>query len=237
MKDYLKLDRVTIGYRNRAHTSLVLTDLSLNLHQGEIAALLGQSGCGKSTLLRTIAGFEPLIAGTIYLNGRIICSSTKYEPPEKRNIGYMFQDFALFPHLSAEKNIAFGLNRLSRTKRQQQTHHMLELVGLTAFADCLPNELSGGQQQRVALARALAPQPDLLLLDEPFSSLDSETTERLIPEIRKILLENGCTTFMVTHSKKEAHAMSDRMGLLEDGKITQWSQQTSDPSRVLAACA
>jgi iron(III) transport system ATP-binding protein len=114
---------------------------------------------------------------------------------------------------------------------------MLELVCLTEFAHCHPHELSGGQQQRIALARALAPQPDLLLLDEPFSSLDGETTERLIPEIRNILLETGCTTFMVTHSKKEAHAMSDRMGLLEDGKITPWSQQTSDPSRVLEACA
>jgi len=242
LNKHLILDQVSIGYRNtsgyrnRSLSTPVLSKLSLSLAKGEIFSLLGQSGCGKSTLLRAIAGFEPLLAGTITLNARLISAPAHYEPPEKRNIGYMFQDFALFPHLSAEKNIAFGLQKLSRAARLAQVQRMLALVGLTEHATRFPHELSGGQQQRVALARALATQPDLLLLDEPFSSLDSETTDRLIPEVRQIIVLAGCTTLMVTHANKQAHAMSDRMGVLENGKITLQNLQPTDPFPVHAAC-
>ena len=242
MNKHLILEQVSIGYRNSSgyrNNSLsapVLNTLSLRLAKGEVFSLLGQSGCGKSTLLRAIAGFEPLLAGTITLNARLISAPAHYELPEKRNIGYMFQDFALFPHLSTEKNIAFGLQKLSRAARLERVQRMLALVGLTEHASRFPHELSGGQQQRVALARALATQPDLLLLDEPFSSLDSETTDRLIPEVRHIIALAGCTTLMVTHSEKHAHAMSDRMGVLENGKITLQYPQPSDPFPVHAAC-
>jgi len=162
-------------------------------------------------LLRAIAGFETIDAGAIYLNDTLLSSATQMIAPEHRRVGFLFQDYALFPHLNVAENIGFGLNKLTRQAREQQVEAMLALVNLEPYAKRFPHELSGGQQQRAALARAHAPTPDILLLDEPFSNLDSDTRERLIIEIRTILKQTGTTTLMVTHSHSEAIALGDRI--------------------------
>jgi iron(III) transport system ATP-binding protein len=200
----------------------VVQDLSLNVQSGHIACLLGASGCGKSTVLRAIAGFEPVRAGRIALDGRILSSPDALVAPERRNVGMMFQDYALFPHLTAADNVGFGLRRLGRAERRARVREMLELVGLAQAAESYPHELSGGQQQRVALARALAPSPGLLLLDEPFSNLDVDTRERLAFEVRGILKRAGHTAILVTHNQAEAYAIADRVGFMADGAIEQW---------------
>jgi iron(III) transport system ATP-binding protein len=162
-------------------------------------------------LLRAIAGFETIDAGTIHLNDTLLSSATHIVAPEHRRVGFMFQDYALFPHLNVADNIGFGLKKLSPQARAQQVHAMLALVDLEPYAKRFPHELSGGQQQRAALARALAPKPEILLLDEPFSNLDADTRERLILELRNILKQTGTTTLMVTHSHSEAVALGDRI--------------------------
>jgi len=201
---------------------VVIKALSLTLTRGTIACLLGPSGCGKTTVLRSIAGFEPVRAGEIRLAGEIVSRPGFVLPPEKRRIGMVFQDYALFPHLSVEGNVAFGLGHFERTARRTRVHAILRSVGLEASAGKYPHELSGGQQQRVALARALAAQPHLLLLDEPFSSLDVELRERLATEVRALLKAQGMTAVVVTHDQHEAFAMADEIGVMHNGCIVQW---------------
>ena len=201
---------------------LVIDGLSLSLAKGSIGCLLGPSGCGKTTVLRCIAGFEHIRRGEIRVNGTPVSTTTMHVPTEERRIGIVFQDYALFPHLTVQANVTFGLHRLPAPERQKRVLQMLEITGLQGMARRYPHELSGGQQQRVALARALAPQPDLLLLDEPFSNLDVDMRERLSLEVRDILKAQGSTAIMVTHDQHEAFAMSDEIGIMADGRVQQW---------------
>ncbi|MEK6211185.1 MAG: ABC transporter ATP-binding protein [Pseudomonadota bacterium] len=201
---------------------VVVDGLSLSLAKGSIGCLLGPSGCGKTTVLRCIAGFERIQGGEIRMNGIPVSTATAHVPTEKRRVGIVFQDYALFPHLTVQANVAFGLHRLPTPERRQRVSQMLEVTGLRSMAGRYPHELSGGQQQRVALARALAPQPDLLLLDEPFSNLDVDLRERLSLEVRDILKAHGSTAIMVTHDQHEAFAMADEIGIMADGRIQQW---------------
>ncbi len=200
----------------------VVRGLDFALPRGAIGCLLGPSGCGKTTVLRCIAGFERLRAGSIRLNGVLVSGPGVMLPPEERRVGMVFQDYALFPHLSVAQNIAFGLGSLARSKRDARVREMAELVRLGGELGQYPHELSGGQQQRVALARALAPAPELLLLDEPFSNLDVELRERLSPEVREILKASGATAVLVTHDQHEAFAMADEIGVMHEGRIQQW---------------
>jgi iron(III) transport system ATP-binding protein len=194
--------------------------LSFSLQRSAIGCLLGPSGCGKTTVLRCIAGFEAVQAGEIRLAGRVVSAPGLTLPPEKRRIGMVFQDYALFPHLTVAANIAFGLH--SDPERAARVRELGELVGLSAALEKYPHEISGGQQQRVALARALAPRPELLLLDEPFSNLDVDLRERLSLEVREIIKASGATAVLVTHDQQEAFAMADEIGILHEGRIQQW---------------
>ncbi len=214
----LRLDGISHTYKH-AET---FAGLSFSLERGQIGCLLGPSGCGKTTALRCIAGFEPVSAGAIHVNGRLVSSRDFSLPAERRHIGMVFQDYALFPHLDVRGNVAFGLRHLDRAQARRRVDEMLEVVGLQALGQAYPHELSGGQQQRVALARALAPQPDLLLLDEPFSNLDVELRERLGVEVRAILKQQNATAVLVTHDQHEAFAIADEIGLLHRGVIQQW---------------
>jgi iron(III) transport system ATP-binding protein len=207
----LKIDAISLSFASKKAEVSVLKRYSLTLQAGETVCVLGPSGCGKSSLLRAIAGFETIDAGTISLNDTLLSSATHIVAPEHRKVGFMFQDYALFPHLNVADNIGFGLKKLSPQARGQQVKAMLTLVDLEPYAKRFPHELSGGQQQRAALARALAPNPEILLLDEPFSNLDADTRERLILELRNILKQTGTTTLMVTHSQSEAVALGDRI--------------------------
>lgn len=218
----LELADVSLAYDSPEGVVSVVTGLDLSLEQGHIGCLLGASGCGKTTILRAIAGFEPLRAGSIRLGGTLLSTSEVATEPQDRHVGMMFQDYALFPHLNVERNIAFGLRRWERARRTARIEELLELVGLQAARRRFPHELSGGQQQRVALARALAPEPELLLLDEPFSNLDVDTRERLAFEVRDILKKTGHTALLVTHNQAEAFAIADRIGIMSHGSIVQW---------------
>ena len=196
--------------------------VSFGLQQGQMGVLIGPSGCGKTTLLRAVAGLEPLSGGAISMNGQVISSQGVHLPAENRRIGMVFQDYALFPHLNVEKNIGFGLSHLNAMERDARVQDMLNLVGLGSTARRFPHELSGGQQQRVALARALAPEPLLLLLDEPFSNLDVDLRERLAHELRDILQQAQITALFVTHDQMEAFALGDVIGVMHQGKLEQW---------------
>ena len=200
----------------------VVRGLSFTLTRGAIGCLLGPSGCGKTTVLRCIAGFEPVAGGEILLDGRVVSAAGLAVPPEERRIGMVFQDHALFPHLTVAENIGFGLHRVRRPERARRVAELVATVGLDGLAHKYPHELSGGQQQRVALARALAPQPDLLLLDEPFSNLDIDLRERLSLEVRDIIKRTRTTAILVTHDQQEAFAIADEIGVMHDGRIEQW---------------
>ncbi len=200
----------------------VLNGIAFALQRGQIGCLLGASGCGKTTVLRCIAGFEPVADGEIWLNGTLVSRNNFSVPTELRRIGMVFQDYALFPHLSVAANVAFGLHGLPPAQRELRVAELLETVGLARAGDTFPHELSGGQQQRVALARALAPQPELLLLDEPFSNLDVELRERLSLEVRDILKQQNATAILVTHDQHEAFNIADVVGIMAAGKIEQW---------------
>ena len=195
------------------------SELDLTLASGSICCLLGPSGCGKTTVLRCIAGFEHVAAGEIRIDGTLMSSVRQHISPEHRRIGMVFQDYALFPHLSVERNVGFGV--ADRTLARARAHQLLETVGLSATARRYPHELSGGQQQRVALARALATQPRLLLLDEPFSNLDVDLREQLAAEVRTILKASGTTAVFVTHDQNEAFAMADEVAVMHNGRIRQ----------------
>lgn len=213
----LTIDTLTAGYHGRA----VVDQVSLHIGAGSIGCLLGPSGCGKTTLLRAIAGFDDVLAGEIRLNSRVVSRPGHTCPPEQRNVGMVFQDLALFPHLTVAGNIAFGLRGRPRQEREARVSALLELVGLEGQGGRYPHTLSGGQQQRVALARALAPRPQLLLLDEPFSSLDTELRESLARDVRLILKQEGITALLVTHDQFEAFAMADHIAVMRDGRIHQ----------------
>jgi iron(III) transport system ATP-binding protein len=200
----------------------VVRGVSFALERGAIGCLLGPSGCGKTTVLRCIAGFEPVRHGTIRLNGAVVSSADEWLPPEQRRIGMVFQDYALFPHLTVADNIGFGLHKLPRAQREARIAELGKLVRLSSELHQYPHEISGGQQQRVALARALAPRPELLLLDEPFSNLDVELRERLSLELREIIKASGATAILVTHDQQEAFAIADVVGIVHDGRIQQW---------------
>lgn len=212
----LELNNLACGYAGHK----IVHDLSLHLRAGDIGCLLGPSGCGKTTTLRSIAGFESVTAGEIRLQGQLLSSPQFSLPPEQRRIGMVFQDYALFPHLTVAENVAFGISK--HPKRQRIVDELLELVTLSRLGRRYPHELSGGQQQRVALARALAPEPKLLLLDEPFSNLDGELRRRLSGEVRDILKFRGISGLLVTHDQHEAFAVSDQVGVLHDGQLEQW---------------
>jgi iron(III) transport system ATP-binding protein len=197
-----------------------LTDLSLVVGEGQILTLLGPSGCGKTTCLRLLAGIIAPDAGEIWLNGRLVAGRSTFVPPEKRRIGMVFQDYALFPHLNVAGNVAFGLKGNQADKRQR-VDALLALVGLTGMEQKMPFLLSGGQQQRVALARALAPEPDILLLDEPFSNLDTALRVQVRAEVRDILRRTGKTAVFVTHDQEEALSLSDRIAVLFEGRLHQ----------------
>jgi iron(III) transport system ATP-binding protein len=198
--------------------------LSLVVGAGRIGCLLGPSGSGKSTVLRTIAGFERPDSGEVLAGGELLSGRGSWVPPERRRIGMVFQDFALFPHLDALANVAFGLHALGRDDRRRRALEMLRLVGLAAEAARFPSELSGGQQQRVALARALAPRPRLVLLDEPFSNLDAEVRTELAQQVRAALVAEGATALLVTHDQREAFAIADEIGVLRAGRLEQWDR-------------
>ncbi|HAI59395.1 MAG TPA: ABC transporter ATP-binding protein [Xanthomonadaceae bacterium] len=198
---------------------LVFEAVSFNLARGEIAALLGPSGTGKTTLLRSIAGLHAPTSGTIRLRG----ADASRLKPEQRGVGFVFQDLALFPHLDVAGNIAFGLARWPRAQREARVADLLQRTGLAAFGARKPHELSGGQQQRVALARSLAPKPDLLLLDEPLSSLDADLRPKLRDELRALLKSEGTAALLVTHDQDEAFAFADTVGVMLDGRLAQWS--------------
>lgn len=231
MATLLNLNNLKLGYPQGKDFKTIVHQLSLQLDKGEIGCLLGPSGCGKTTVLRSIAGFEPVYAGQIQLEGQTISENARMVPPEHRQIGMMFQDYALFPHLSIEKNIAFGLQKLPKEQAKKITQEMLELIGLQQSAKAYPHELSGGQQQRVALARAIAPSPKLLLLDEPFSNLDVDTRERLALDVRAILKEKQLSAILVTHNQVEAFVFADKIGIINQGRLEQWS----DPKTLIEA--
>lgn len=219
MRPYLlSLEHVQKSYG----TSAVLKSLSFHLEEGAIGCLLGPSGCGKTTALRTIAGFETIQGGRIQIGADIVSSSDIHVAPEKRRIGMVFQDYALFPHLTVRGNVAFGIEKRDRKHALSRVDDLIDLVGLSAVVDQYPHELSGGQQQRVALARALAPNPRLLLMDEPFSNLDVTLRERLSIEVRNVLKQQGTTAILVTHNQSEAFAVADHIGIMEDGELQQW---------------
>ncbi|MBC6428907.1 MAG: ABC transporter ATP-binding protein, partial [Cellvibrionales bacterium] len=215
---YLRIDELVVGYGDLA----VLRGVDLRLGRGQIGAVLGASGGGKSTLLRAIAGFLRPRAGSIYLGGRLLSSRDRLVAPERRNLGLVYQDYALFPHLTVAQNVGFGLGGKKADERAAICARMLELVRMAGEAGRYPAELSGGQQQRVALARALAAGPDLLLLDEPFSSLDLTLRRELAADLGEILRARGTTALLVTHDQLEACALAERVGVLGDGRLRQW---------------
>jgi iron(III) transport system ATP-binding protein len=215
----LVLEQLAVAYG--PHT--VVKDISLSLSKGQIGCLVGPSGCGKTTILRAIAGFEPLAGGQISLSQGVVSSQQLHCPPEQRHLGMVFQDFALFPHLTVAENIGFGLQHLSRADTTKRIRELLQLVGLPDLGRRYIHQLSGGQQQRIALARAIAPKPEILLLDEPFSSLDAELRESLARDIRQILKHEEMTAVMVTHDQFEAFTMADLIGVMEHGRLQQWA--------------
>jgi len=215
---WLELENVERRFGER----IAVDGLTMRLPKGAIGCLLGPSGCGKTTALRCIAGFEPVDAGTIRAHGRVLSRPGFVAAPETREIGMVFQDYALFPHLTVEANVAFGLHRLPAARRRQRALEMLDTVGLADCRSQFPHQLSGGQQQRVALARALAPEPQIVLLDEPFSSLDVELRERLGVEVRGVLKALNATALLVTHDQHEAFAVADLIGVMRAGRLEQW---------------
>jgi iron(III) transport system ATP-binding protein len=218
---YLEVSQLQVHYANRPTPAV--DGVSFGLRAGDIGVLIGPSGCGKTTLLRAVAGLERASAGEIKLAKSTVSSVNTFVPAESRRIGMVFQDYALFPHLDVAHNVAFGIHHLPKAERSARVQEVLELVDLPDTAKRYPHELSGGQQQRVALARALAPKPQLLLLDEPFSNLDVDLRERLAHELRAILKKANATALFVTHDQLEAFAIGDVIGVMHEGKLHQWA--------------
>jgi iron(III) transport system ATP-binding protein len=200
---------------------VAVENLNLDVNRGEILTILGPSGCGKTTTLRLIAGFEAPNSGRIVINGNLVAGDGRFIPPEKRSVGIVFQEFALFPHLNIWRNIAFGLRGTSQTEMDKRANAMVELAGLQGLEERYPYQLSGGQQQRVALARALAPSPLIVLLDEPFASIDPDLRSRMRMDLKRILKEAGVTAVFVTHDQEEAFLIADRIAVMDRGRIHQ----------------
>jgi len=209
------------GVSKRYGTETAVDDVDLTVRDGELLTLLGPSGCGKTTTLRMIAGLEMPTSGRVGVDSECVAADGDGVPPEQRDVGMVFQEFALFPHLTVAENVGFGLDDWDDERREQRVAELLDLVGLAAFADRSPENLSGGQRQRVALARSLAPEPDVLLLDEPFANLDVRLRERMREEVRRIIKETNVTAVSVTHDQEEALSISDRVAVMNEGQIEQ----------------
>jgi iron(III) transport system ATP-binding protein len=222
---YLQLQDVSVRYARSTVQRAAVDGVTLGMAPGQIGVLIGPSGCGKTSLLRAVAGLEPLAAGRLTMDGQVLgdAATRTHCPPEQRRIGMVFQDYALFPHLTVAQNIDYGLHGRPRAERTQRVQQMLDLVGLAHAAHRAPHQLSGGQQQRIALARALAPSPQLLLLDEPFSSLDVDLRERLAQDVRHILKQQRTAALVVTHDQFEAFALGDVIGVMHQGRLEQWA--------------
>jgi iron(III) transport system ATP-binding protein len=227
----LQINDIRLGYKQERRMKVVVDGYTMQVPAGEIVCLLGPSGCGKTTVLRAIAGFEPVYAGQILLDGQVVAEPDRMVEPEHRRIGMMFQDYALFPHLTIEQNVAFGLRKQTQQARRQRVDELLELVRLADLRDRYPHELSGGQQQRIALVRSLAPSPKLLLLDEAFSNLDTEIRRQLVVEVRSILKHSGISAILVTHNLEEAEAIADHIGTMKDGKLQAWRRMDKTPTQ------
>ncbi len=218
MLNALKLENISVAIEGRQ----IIDSVSLSLKQGDIGCLLGPSGCGKTTLLRTIAGFEQPAKGELWISNRRVSNAKLSVPVEGRNVGMVLQDFALFPHLNVKENIEFGLRKLSKRELDLRVEELTELLEISTFLMDYPHRLSGGQQQRVAIARAIAPRPKILLLDEPFASLDVELREQIATEIRTVLKQDRITAMLVSHNQLEAFAMADEIGVIRSGCLLQW---------------
>lgn len=216
---YVQIKNLSFRYDNMEKNTL--KDINLNIKKGSIVAILGESGSGKSTLLRIISGFENPHQGSFELNGRLLVDSFKKTKVEDRGIGMVFQDYALFPHLTVAKNLIFGLSKEKKSRKKDILEKMLSLVNLREHIDKYPHELSGGQQQRVALARALAPAPNLILLDEPFSNLDANLQSKIRQDLKQILKESGATAIFVSHDKDDALEIADWVVIMHQGEIIQ----------------
>ena len=222
------------GNQHNGHLDLgpaAVRELSLEVRKGEVLALLGPSGCGKTTTVRLIAGLETPDHGEVWLDGRQVAGGGIHIPPEKRHVGMVFQDYALFPHLTVSRNIGFPINKWPAPKREERVRELLDLVGLSGLGDRYPHQLSGGQQQRVALARALAPEPAVVLLDEPFSNLDADSRASVRAEVRQILRRLGTTAVFVTHDQEEAFFMGDRVAVMSTGRV----EQVGTPEEIFGA--
>ncbi|PID66681.1 MAG: hypothetical protein CR975_01695 [Gammaproteobacteria bacterium] len=218
MQQQLMIDHLDIAYDQQ----VVIKQCHFTLPRGRILSLLGPSGCGKSTLLKAIAGLLPIQSGTITLGDKVISAANRQIPPEQRSVGMIFQDYALFPHLTVADNVAFGLHQLSKAERQKKCREGLALVRLSELAERYPHELSGGQQQRVAIARTLVCEPDVMLFDEPFSNLDVAVRQALADDIKSLLKNHQITAIFVTHDKNEAFAMADDIAIIKEGEIEQF---------------
>lgn len=230
----LIVEQLNAGYQQQT----VLQQFSIDINHGDIVCLLGPSGCGKTTALKAIAGLQPSHSGRIELFGRVVADGQHNVAPQQRNIGFIFQDYALFPHLSVADNVGYGLKSLNAEQQQQRINDVLKLVELSDYAKRFPHELSGGQQQRIALARALAPQPDLLLMDEPFSNIDSQVKRRMMTELRRLIKRSGVTAIFVTHAKDEAFVFADQTAVMMDGRIQQYAtpaQVFNQPANIKVA--
>lgn len=223
MKQQLELDHVSIIIDD----TCIIDDVSFSLKSGDIGCLLGPSGCGKTTLLRAIGGFLQPSQGELRIAGKKVADAQSQISPEQRRVGMVFQDLALFPHMTVSKNVAFGIVGKSRKETNDRVNELLDLVGMQRYSDSYPHQLSGGQQQRVALIRAMAPRPPVLLLDEPFSSQDTERRVQLAHEVREILKRDGITAVLVTHDQFEAFALADHIGVVSQGKLRQWDDAYS----------
>lgn len=217
MDRYLELNDISFKYDN--NSEYTLHNINLKIKRGDIVAVLGESGSGKSTLLRVILGFETPQYGTMLLDNNTIIDESNFIAVEKRGIGMVFQDYALFPHMDISKNIEFGLNGLSKKEKKHEVSEMLKLIKLQEFGNRYPHEISGGQQQRVALARAIAPNPKLILLDEPFSNLDANLQSEIRDDVKKIIKSSNSTSIFVTHDKEDALSIADQVIIMENGKI------------------
>ena len=216
---YVEINNLSFRYKNTKEDTI--KDFTLNIEQGEIISIFGESGSGKSTVLRLISGLEIPTGGTITINNKRMVDETSFVMPEKRGIGMVFQDYALFPHMTVGENVKFGLKNGSKREKLARVKEVLKLVNLEDYADRYPHELSGGQQQRVALARALAPNPSLLLLDEPFSNLDADLQLKIRGELRRIIKQTGITSIFVTHDREDSKAIADKIVMLRKGIITK----------------
>lgn len=228
---YIRIKGLNFKYKNT--TEETLKNFSINIEKGEVISIFGQSGSGKSTILRLLAGLETPDKGFFEVDNKVLVDDNTFVLPEKRGIGMVFQDYALFPHMTVKENVKFGLKNISRKDKDERAQEVLELVGLKEYPKRYPYELSGGQQQRVALARALAPKPFLLLLDEPFSNLDADIHSKIRGELKKIIGHTRITSIFVTHDKEDSIAIADRVIILKQGQIIQ----TGNPREIFAKAA